>query len=62
MEEKEITSITISIPKNQKELWLKEASDRDMSMSAFIRRAVSAYLFALNNRKKKIIRKKVENR
>ena len=62
MEEKEITSITISIPKNQKELWQKEANDRDMSMSAFIRRAVSAYLFALNNRKKKIMRKKVENR
>lgn len=61
MEEKEITSITISIPKNQKELWQKEANDRDMSMSAFIRRAVSAYLFALNNRKKKIMRKKVEN-
>lgn len=62
MEEKEITSITISIPKNQKELWQREANDRDMSMSAFIRRAVSAYLFALNNRKKKIMREKVENR
>ena len=61
MEEKEITSITISIPKSQKELWQKEASSKDMSMSAFIRRAVSAYLFALNNRKKKIMRKKVEN-
>lgn len=61
MEEKEITSITISIPKKQKELWLKEANDRDMSMSAFIRRAVSAYLFALNNRKKKIVREKVGN-
>lgn len=61
MEEKEITSITISIPKNQKELWQKEANDRDMSMSAFVRRAVSAYLFALNNRKKKIMREKVEN-
>lgn len=57
MEEKEITSITISIPKNQKELWQKEANDRDMSMSAFIRRAVSAYLFALNSRKKKNVRK-----
>lgn len=62
MEEKEITSITISIPKNQKELWQKEANDRDMSMSAFIRRAVSAYLFALNSKKKKIMREKVENR
>lgn len=62
MEEKEITSITISIPKNQKELWQKEANSKDMSMSAFIRRAVSAYLFALNNRKKKIMREKVENR
>lgn len=61
MEEKEITSITISIPKNQKELWQREANDRDMSMSAFVRRAVSAYLFALNNRKKKIMREKVEN-
>lgn len=61
MEEKEITSITISIPKNQKKLWQKEANDRDMSMSAFIRRAVSAYLFALNNRKKKIMREKVGN-
>lgn len=57
MEEKEITSITISIPKNQKELWQKEANDRDMSMSAFIRRAVSAYLFALNSRKKRNVRK-----
>ena len=56
MEEKEITSITISIPKNQ-----KEANDRDMSMSAFIRRAVSAYLFALNSRKKKKMREKIKN-
>ena len=56
MAEKEISSITISIPKNQKELWQKEAADRDMSMSAFIRRAVSAYLFALNTRKKKILK------
>lgn len=62
MEEKEITSITISIPKNQKEVWQKEANDRDMSMSAFIRRAVSAYLFALNSRKKKKMREKIENR
>lgn len=61
MEEKEITSITISIPKNQKEAWQKEANDRDMSMSAFIRRAVSAYLFALNSRKKKKMREKVKN-
>lgn len=61
MEEKETTLITISIPKNQKELWQREANDRDMSMSAFVRRAVSAYLFALNNRKKKIMREKVEN-
>ena len=61
MVEKEITSITISIPKNQKELWQREATDRDMSMSAFIRRAVSAYLFALNSRKRKMIRKKAMN-
>ena len=62
MVEKEITSITISIPKNQKELWQREANDRDMSMSAFIRCAVSAYLFALNSRKRKTIRKKAINR
>ena len=61
MEEKEITSITISIPKKQKEVWQKEANDRDMSMSAFIRRAVSAYLFALNSRKKKKMREKIKN-
>lgn len=59
MAEKEISSITISIPKNQKELWQKEATDRDMSMSAFIRRAVSAYLFALNSRKKKVVKPKL---
>ena len=59
MAEKEISSITISIPKNKKELWQKEATDRDMSMYAFIRRAVSAYLFALNSRKRKIVKPKL---
>ena len=53
--------LTISIPKNQKEFWQKEAEARGQNMSVFVRRAVSAYLYAINSRKKKIIRKKIES-
>lgn len=50
MEEK--TSITLSLPISEKEKWQKFAEEKDMSLSAFIRRGMSAYIYALNSKKK----------
>ncbi len=51
--------LTISLPKNQKELWQREAEAKGQNMSMFVRRAVSAYLYALNSRRKKVIKGKI---
>ena len=50
MEEK--TSITLSLPISEKEKWQRFAEEKGMSLSAFIRRGMSAYIYALNSRKK----------
>lgn len=50
MEEK--TSITLSLPISEKEKWQRFAEEKGMSLSAFIRRGMSAYIYALNSKKK----------
>ena len=50
MEEK--ASITLSLPISEKEKWQKFAEEKSMSLSAFIRRGMSAYIYALNSKKK----------
>lgn len=50
MEEK--ASITLSLPISEKEKWQKFAEEKGMSLSAFIRRGMSAYIYALNSKKK----------
>ena len=50
MEEK--ASITLSLPISEKEKWQKFAEEKGMSLSAFIRRGISAYIYALNSKKK----------
>ena len=63
MEEKEKNvPLTISLPKSQKEAWQREAKAKGQNMSVFVRRAVSAYLFALNSRKKKVINAKLNHK
>lgn len=52
MEEK--TSITLSLPVSEKEKWQKIAEEKGMSLSAFIRRGISAYIYALNSKKKQV--------
>lgn len=63
MDEKEKNvPLTISLPKSQKEAWQREAEAKGQNMSVFVRRAVSAYLFALNSRKKKVINAKLNHK
>lgn len=50
MEEK--ASITLSLPIREKEKWQKFAEEKGMSLSAFIRRGMSAYIYALNSKRK----------
>lgn len=50
MEEK--ASITLSLPISEKEKWQKFAEEKGMSLSAFIRRGMSVYIYALNSKKK----------
>lgn len=50
MEEK--ASITLSLPIGEKEKWQRFAEEKGMSLSAFIRRGMSAYIYALNSKRK----------
>ena len=51
--EKEMTTITITLPPAQKETWRKFAEERGQTMSGFIRRGIDAYIYALRSRRKK---------
>ena len=52
--EKEMTTITITLPSAQKKKWQKLAGERGQTMSGFIRRGIEAYIYALRVRQKKL--------
>lgn len=47
MKQRKDTSVTVSVPKVERDKWRKYADERKMTMSGFVRKAVNVYVAML---------------
>ena len=52
------TTVSISVPKREKERWQKYADDLGLSVSGLVKKAMTVYLMLIDKKKREIASKK----
>lgn len=52
------TTVSVSIPKREKERWQKYAEDLGLSVSGLVKKAMTIYLMLIDKKKKEMANKK----
>jgi len=52
------TTVSISVPKREKERWQKYADDLGLSVSGLVKKAMTVYLMLIHKKKREIASKK----